>query len=272
MVLTEFSPGGAGTRDLSEWQRWGLSGLVVGVHVVVGLAILHAATEVAVPVEQAPIIVNLLNEPRTEPVPERPPVTEPPPKPLPPRSKPVPPASVREAPKVAASTRTARPEDMQVPVAAPVPQPAPVLAPQPAPPQPAVAEAAPPAKSVAPPSEPAPPAPSTPRVVKSSSVCYLVRPVPVYPIASQELGEEGTVIVKVLIDQQGKAKEVSVDKSSGYPRLDRAAVAAEKTARYRPYMEGGVVHMALVTHPTTFTLNESNSNERNQSPSSQDCR
>lgn len=270
MVLTEFSSGGAGTRDLSEWQRWALSGLVVGAHLLAGLAILHAATEVEVPVEQAPIIVNLLNEPRTESVPERPPVTEPP-KPRPPQSVPVPPASVREAPKVAASTRTARPQDMQVPIAAPEPQPAPALTPQPAPAQPAVAEAAAPAKSVAPSSEVAP-VPSTPKVLKSSSVCYLVRPVPVYPIASQELGEEGTVMVKVLIDQQGKAKEVSVEKSSGYPRLDRAAVAAEKTARYRPYMEGGVALMALVTHPTTFTLNESNSNERNQSSSSQDCR
>lgn len=272
MVLTDFSSR-PGVRilpgDLTCLQRRGLAASALVLHAVVGFWVWNAASVPVVPTEPVPLIVNLLSEPQAEFVPERRPVAEPY-KPRPTQSAPLPPVSMRETPKVVAAARQAQPQDMQVPIVAPQPQTTPAVMPQTAPSQPAVTEVAAPVKSVAPPSEAVHPA--APKVLKSSTVCYLVRPLPVYPLASQELGEEGTVIVRVLVDEQGKAKEVNIEKSSGYPRLDRAAIAAEKTARYRPYTEGGVVRMGLVTHPTTFTLTESDSNERNKPSSNEDCR
>ena len=49
---------------------------------------------------------------------------------------------------------------------------------------------------------------------------------PVYPPASRRAGEEGTGIFRVLVDTNGHPLDVQVLKSSGFPRLDEAAVAA----------------------------------------------
>ena len=55
---------------------------------------------------------------------------------------------------------------------------------------------------------------------------------PEYPPASRRLGEQGTVVLEVLVDPDGRAVEAKVVQSSGFPRLDEAAVAGVK-ANYR---------------------------------------
>ncbi len=45
-----------------------------------------------------------------------------------------------------------------------------------------------------------------------------------YPSASRRLGEEGSVTLAVLVGSDGKVTDVKVEKSSGFPRLDEAAV------------------------------------------------
>jgi TonB family protein len=49
--------------------------------------------------------------------------------------------------------------------------------------------------------------------------------IPPYPTVSQRLGEHGTVQLQVLIDKFGVPVEVAIGKSSGSPRLDKAALA-----------------------------------------------
>jgi protein TonB len=72
-----------------------------------------------------------------------------------------------------------------------------------------------------------------PRVAATSSVAALIPPridrersdiIPEYPSTSKRLGESGRVLVAVFILANGNIGEVQVLKSSGYSRLDSAAV------------------------------------------------
>ena len=55
---------------------------------------------------------------------------------------------------------------------------------------------------------------------------------PEYPPVSRRLGEQGTVILEVLVDESGRATDAKLVQSSGFPRLDEAALAGVK-ASYR---------------------------------------
>ena len=55
---------------------------------------------------------------------------------------------------------------------------------------------------------------------------------PRYPYSSKMRGEEGTVVIKAVINVDGWADEVKIVKSSGYRSLDRSAVTAFKQARF----------------------------------------
>jgi protein TonB len=45
-----------------------------------------------------------------------------------------------------------------------------------------------------------------------------------YPPISRRLNEEGTTLLKLTINTEGRAENVTVSKSSGFPRLDEASV------------------------------------------------
>lgn len=85
---------------------------------------------------------------------------------------------------------------------------------------------------------------------------YLNPPVLSYPRASRELGETGVVRLRVLVDEQGRPREVEVAKSSGHPRLDQAAVLAMRGARFQPHLEDGQPRMVWVLAPLNFQLDE----------------
>lgn len=72
-----------------------------------------------------------------------------------------------------------------------------------------------------------------PRLTATSAAAALIPPridrehsniIPEYPSTSKRLGESGRVLVAVFILANGRAGEVQVLKSSGYARLDSAAV------------------------------------------------
>ena len=56
---------------------------------------------------------------------------------------------------------------------------------------------------------------------------------PTYPPASRRAGEQGTVRLKVLVDTNGRPSNVAVAQSSGFPRLDEAAVEAVRSGASR---------------------------------------
>lgn len=78
---------------------------------------------------------------------------------------------------------------------------------------------------------------------------------PAYPPASRRVGEEGTVTVRVLVDERGRAGEVRLAKSSGYSRLDEAAIAAIRKWTFAPAMRGAQSVPAWTTVRVTFQLN-----------------
>lgn len=180
--------------------------------------LMQRALEVIVPVE---VLSEFISPPA--PQAERPPAPSPRPKHMPP---PVQPQVQPAAPQPAAS---------------PEPAPAPVAA---APAAPAI-EAA----TVA----AAPPAPA--RVeLPSSNAAYLNNPRPSYPALSRRLGEQGKVVVRVLIGVDGTAQQAEIRTSSGYARLDQAALATVRSWRYVPGKRGGVPEAMWFNVPINFVL------------------
>lgn len=96
---------------------------------------------------------------------------------------------------------------------------------------------------------------SAPRVI--SAVEYVRQPAPRYPPQSRRLKEQGLVVLRVLIDEQGSARSIEIENSSGYARLDHAAREAVSRAAFRPYVEDGEPRRVLVLIPIEFALNRS---------------
>ena len=87
-----------------------------------------------------------------------------------------------------------------------------------------------------------------------SSVEYVRAPEPRYPPASRAAREEGLVLLRVLVDDNGRAQSVEVLRSSGHSRLDEAARTAVRRALFKPHVENGVARAALVTVPIEFAV------------------
>ena len=189
--------------------------------------LLRRAVEVIVPAE---VIAEFIEPPK--------PKVEPPPVPRPP-------VPVKQ--QVVKKAEVLPPPPMPVAIADPTPAPnAPtgVVAPQPpAPPIPAPVAAAP----VAPP----PP----PKVeLPSSDADYLQNPKPTYPPISKRLGEQGKVVVRVLIGVDGTAQRAEIRQSSGFDRLHQAALTTVQRWRYVPGKRGGVAEAMWFNVPINFVL------------------
>lgn len=113
------------------------------------------------------------------------------------------------------------------------------VAPQPpAPPEPIAIDAAP----VSEPS-PAPvaaaPVVAPPQVTPPKfNVAYLQNPRPAYPPMSRRLGEAGQVMLHVVVDVNGLPTRVDIHKSSGFSRLDEAALEAVRKWKFVPARRG----------------------------------
>jgi protein TonB len=144
---------------------------------------------------------------------------------------------------------------------APAPAPRPVAQPDPAPSPRAVtatvepSPAPPPVQASAPPAPPAPAAPEPPKVqLPSSDADYLQNPKPAYPPISKRLGEQGKVVVRVLIAADGTAQQAEVRQSSGFDRLDQAALQTVLKWRYVPGKRAGVAEAMWFNVPIQFVL------------------
>jgi protein TonB len=60
-----------------------------------------------------------------------------------------------------------------------------------------------------------------------------------YPSFSKRSGEQGEVVVKLIIDEGGNVEEIALMRSSSFPRLDRAATEIGKRYRFKPYVVNG---------------------------------
>lgn len=77
---------------------------------------------------------------------------------------------------------------------------------------------------------------------------------PDYPQAAQRRGESGTAVVRFVVGVDGRVESAQIQKSSGYPRLDEAALAAVQGGSCRPWREGGVPVRVAYAQPFVFGL------------------
>lgn len=102
----------------------------------------------------------------------------------------------------------------------------------------------------------APPPPAPPAQIVGPRAIESTHTKPPYPPISARLGEHGTVLMMVTIGTDGSVLNVTIQKSSGYSRLDDAAKNWVKDHwRYNPATQNGkpIVSRTLVRY--TFDLN-----------------
>ncbi|CAH2916613.1 MAG: putative TonB-dependent receptor [uncultured Paraburkholderia sp.] len=204
--------------------------LVAAVHVVLLAVILTLRHEPVQPALESRVMTAQLLPPAPVAAPAAVQSVAPPPTPAPP---------IRSKSKV-------QPKPAQKPAPAPLREaPAPVVAAQPAPPTPAT--------------------PATPAIGRqtmdiaapknvSHLDCNIVKPD--YPALSRRRGETGTAYVKFVVGLTGKLENIELKKSSGFSRLDDAALAAAHASACKPYLEDGQPVRAAYTQPYNFNLED----------------
>jgi len=168
----------------------------------------------AEPVESFIMVSSLIEQPRTAP-----------PKPMLPESpKPPQKADPPPAPRqIVAETPVVQPDDVAAP---PTP-----------PPEPAIQ--------------------SPPQPVQLASELYVncpTRSAPDYPPISRRMNEHGRVVLRVELDEDGHVAEAAIKESSGYPRLDAAALQTVSTWRCNPLVRDGAPVRAVAIQPFNFIL------------------
>jgi periplasmic protein TonB len=76
-----------------------------------------------------------------------------------------------------------------------------------------------------------------------------------YPAVSRIRDEQGTVLVKVMISINGTVGDVQLEKSSGFSRLDDAALKAVRGWKFAPASRGSQAMATWVIVPVKFMLN-----------------
>jgi protein TonB len=80
-------------------------------------------------------------------------------------------------------------------------------------------------------------------------------PKPHYPLASRKLREQGLVVVKLCVNEQGIVGEVGVSKSSGFHGLDQSALRTLAQWRFNPLApNSGNLSLQCFQTPVQFTL------------------
>lgn len=211
---------GASYREpLSTPMRLGVLALVVFFHVGGAWALISIEPSKIEVGDVASMEVRLVpGEPAAQPEPE---LNTPPPEDTPPP----------DVPRLESLVQPPLPDlpPPAFPVNAPPPKPAPPK-PKPAPVKPQ--QAAPVPTAPARQTDTAA-ASSAPETLSTFQVRYLVPPNLTYPARSKRAGEQGTAVVRAYVDAGGVPVQVSIERSSGHPRLDEAAVSAMRAARIK---------------------------------------
>jgi periplasmic protein TonB len=199
-------------------QRSGVLTAVIGLHLVVLAMAVNSRMKLDPPPATATIEVALL-------VGENPP---------------------QEAPPELPQPRLEQPPDLDTPpILVPVidiPESRAVAAPPPPPPSPPPAAA------------PVVATQDEPVMLDVDQVDYIRLPDPRYPRAAKQARLQGTVLVWVLIDTEGRPHQVRVHRSSGHEQFDREGCEAVSRALFKPYRKNGERHSAQVIVPIEFML------------------
>jgi periplasmic protein TonB len=100
-------------------------------------------------------------------------------------------------------------------------------------------------------------------VLSEAVPLYRDNPPPAYPVLARKRGYEGTVILEVLVNKNGRVTDLKIYHSSGYAVLDEAALATVKDWQFQPGSRGETAIDMWVRVPIRFNLKGTNS-ERSQ--------
>jgi protein TonB len=180
-----------------------------------------------------------------EPPPEPPQPVVPPPEPIP------------EPPPVVLPEK---PPEMTLPEPAPKPTPLPRVAPKPKPQKAAPPKPVAPARASGDGSSAIPGNDATTARASAGALGakpgYLRNPHPAYPEDARAAGHQGTVMLFVRVDENGRVLSVRVSGSSGFPSLDeRARSTVANQWAFKPAKAGGVPVASDIIIPIRFTLN-----------------
>jgi periplasmic protein TonB len=193
------------------------AGLVVLLHVGVIYALVTGLAHRVVDVVHAPIETKIIDEVREE---------RPPPPPPPPEFTPPPPAFV--------------------------PPPEIHVEPPPPPPKSTAITVVTPEKPLAP---PPPPVPVAEAVRIMPKIDAKRSQEPEYPPTSRRLGEQGSLVLQVLVDTDGRVLDTKLVQGSGFERLDQAALDGVKTDyRFLPGTLDGKPQQMWYTFKFTWKL------------------
>lgn len=192
--------------------------ITVSIHVLIVAALLNNASVRQSLAELAPIMVSLVQEKQPKPPQELP-------KPKPVVKQPVKRIETKPQPLLTASET--------------LPSPAAITAPPPPQHKEPVSIA------------PSPPAPVIPPQFNAD---YLNNPAPHYPGLSRRLGEQGRVLLRVFVDEQGLPARIELRTSSGHERLDHVALDAVRQWKFVPARRGDQAVSAWVLVPISFSL------------------
>lgn len=96
---------------------------------------------------------------------------------------------------------------------------------------------------------------SVPVAPPQADASQLNNAAPAYPPQSRRLREQGTVLLEVLVKADGSLGDLRLKTSSGYTRLDDAAMRAVKNWHFLPAKRGGTPIDFWYELPIEFSLN-----------------
>jgi periplasmic protein TonB len=91
------------------------------------------------------------------------------------------------------------------------------------------------------------------RIGHTGAPTFIYRALPVYPIMARRLGKEGTVVLKLFIDEQGTLQNIEVIESAGFG-FTEAVVEAVKKSTYSPARKNGATVASKALLPVRFHL------------------
>ena len=227
--------------------------LVVAAHAL-ALHLLVRPDTVTPPAPQTAIEVTLITLPAPTPLAPPEPVPAAPQAPAPPPPRPV--VAPAPPPKPVLKQRTPRPKPAPPPLAKSSTAPVPAETPD-TPPEPAVEapDTAPETPATATPMEvAAAPAPAAAPPAECSDAGYLYKPDPPYPRLANRMNQQGTSLIQADVASDGAVDNVRLHRSSGYPRLDNAALKAVAGWRFNPARCGNTAKASQVIVPVEFKL------------------
>jgi len=202
------------SRHPSARARCGPATAVIGVHLLIAYVLSVSMGVIQAPQFAQPIVANFIPEPRTRE-----------PEPIPPQE----PIIENTLDRIAQPTPVITPEEPVMPVVE-VPMPPSRTA--------IVATETPPAQP--------------PAAAQSLKVSRRVDPT--YPPSARRAGEEGSVQLRILVDERGLPGDVQIVKSSGFARLDQAAIDAVRRWRFVAATNGSQTVVAWTQVAITFRL------------------